>query len=167
MENLVDNLFKKRFGLSKNSDTNNCKLNCCLCGTQFYHIACCIKGNLFSGKIQVLSFGENKYNPSTNINSVKSSIHAEQNAINKLPYIRKQIKINMIVLRFTKKNTLSMSKPCNKCIYYMNSIFPKKGYIIKDIYYSTGDNKIIKTNLTNLCKEVDTSSNSSNNETNI
>ena len=167
MDGIIEKMYRKRFCISKDSDVDNCKLNCCKHGTNFYHIACCFTGNIYNGKVQILSFGENKYNPSTNINSVKSSVHAEQNAINKLPYIRKQIKINMIVLRFTKKNTLSMSKPCNKCIYYMNSIFPKKGYIIKDIYYSTGDNKIIKTNLTNLCKEVDTHSNSSNNETNI
>ena len=57
----------------------------------------------------------------------------------------------MLVLRFTKKYTLSMSKPCNKCLYHMTNFSPKKGYIIKNIYYSTGDNKIIKTNLNALC----------------
>jgi cytidine deaminase len=156
MDSIIENMYRKRFGISKEDDIKNTKPSCCHCGTQFYHMACCIKGNVSSGKVNILSFGENKYSPSTNLESVRSSIHAEQNAINKLPYTKNPIKINMVVLRFTKKYTLSMSKPCRKCLHHMTNFSPKKGYIIKNVYYSTSDNKIIKTNLSSLCgKNID------------
>jgi len=153
MDSIIENMYRKRFGMSKEGDIKSTKPSCCNCGTQFYHMACCIKGNVSSGKINILSFGENKYRPSTNLESVRSSIHAEQNAINKLPYAKNPIKINMVVLRFTKKYTLSMSKPCSKCLHHMTNFSPKKGYIIKNVYYSTSDNKIIKTNLNSLCSK--------------
>lgn len=154
MDSIIEYMYRKRFGISKEDDIENCKLNCCCHGTQFYHIACCIKGNITNGKVNILSFGENKYSPTTNLESVRSSIHAEQNAINKLPSSKNLIKINMLVLRFTKKYTLSMSKPCSKCLHHMTNFSPKKGYIIKNVYYSTGDNKIIKTNLSSLCNKT-------------
>ena len=82
MDSIIENMYRKRFGISKEDDIKNTKPSCCYCGTQFYHMACCIKGNISSGKVNILSFGENKYSPTTNLESVRSSIHAEQNAIN-------------------------------------------------------------------------------------
>ena len=89
-----------------------------------------------------MSFGQNHY-PN---NFYNPSIHAEHDAINKLPFSRKKQKINILVLRFNS-NKLCMSKPCDKCINMMYNLFPKKGYIIKKIYYSDANGNIIKTKL--------------------
>jgi len=43
-----------------------------------------------------------------------------------------------------------MSQPCNNCVKMLSSMPRKKGYIIKDIYYSDSNNNIIKTTLTKL-----------------
>jgi len=77
------------------------------------------------------------------------SIHAEHDAINKLPYSRKKRSINMLVVRFAN-NGLTISKPCGKCINMMYNMFPKKGYCVKKIYYSSIDGTIHKTSLYNI-----------------
>jgi cytidine deaminase len=81
-------------------------------------------------------------------------IHAEHDAIIKLPYTKKQISINLLVVRFTKNGKLCMSRPCNQCIQNMYKLAPKKGYIIKNIYYSTEDEKIQKTTLNKLRTQI-------------
>ena len=102
-----------------------------------------LKGKIAKGNI--LSFGQNHYP----CNGKTDTIHAEHDAINKLPFKRnnEKIKINMLVLRFTKNFKLCMSKPCNQCINNMIHLFPKKGYIIKNIYYSNTNGDIEKTTL--------------------
>ncbi len=40
MDSIIEYMYRKRFGISKEDDIENCKLNCCCHGTQFYHIAC-------------------------------------------------------------------------------------------------------------------------------
>jgi cytidine deaminase len=92
-----------------------------------------------------MSYGQNHYSNNPNM----PSIHAEHDAINKLPYSRKKQEINMLVIRFSDKK-LSMSKPCKKCINMMINLFPKKGYIIKKIYYSDQNGEITKTKLDKL-----------------
>ena len=104
------------------------------------------KGKL--AKANILSYGQNYYTTNTIINN----IHAEHDAINKLPYSRKQKNINILVLRFKKDKKLCMSRPCSLCIEKMLVLFPQKGYIIKDIYYSTNDEMIEKTTLSKLNK---------------
>lgn len=108
------------------------------------HVACC-----FPCKGNVLSIGQNYY-PVNYDCEKKNSIHAEHDTINKLPFTKKPKKINMLVIRITKNGKLGMSKPCNKCVSYMIHLFPKKGYIVKNIYYSTNEGCIIKTNLRKL-----------------
>ena len=49
-----------------------------------------------------------------------------------------------------KNNKLGMSQPCNNCVKMLSSMPTKKGYIIKNIYYSDSNNNIIKTTLTKL-----------------
>ncbi len=148
MNNVLEHLYRKRFGLSKEEDLDTKNLKCCGCGTQFYHICCSFTGRF--DKIRILSFGENKYNPSTHIDSIKSSVHAEQNCVNKLPFTRKNKRINLLIVRFTKHYELSMSKPCQNCVNCMKTTYPKKGYIVKDVYYSTSNGEIVKTNLSRL-----------------
>lgn len=106
-----------------------------------------LKGT-FPKKINVLSYGQNHYLCDTN----KASIHAEHDAINKLPFCRKKIDINMLIIKFTndKQMKLTMSKPCNKCRNMMTSLFPKKGYNIKNIYYSDQNGEIVKSTLNKL-----------------
>ena len=103
------------------------------------------------GKIakgDILSFGQNHYPSNSNNNT--HTIHAEHDAINKLPFKRRKTSVNMLVLRFTKTYKLCMSKPCDQCVHRMIHLFPKKGYIIKDVYYSNANGKIEKTTLTKL-----------------
>lgn len=148
MEGLIDIMYKKRFNLM--SSEQKCKNYCCIDNTSFYHIACCFTG---TKNIRTLSFGQN-YFPiqSENYKIPTCSIHAERDAINKLPKLRKKIKVDMLVLRFTRTKKLTISMPCHKCINNMQNLFPKKGYIVKNIYYSDYDGTIRKTNVNKLSK---------------
>lgn len=94
--------------------------------------------------MNILSYGQNQYRSGSTI-----SIHAEHDAVNKLPFSRKIKKINMLVLKFSD-NKLSCSKPCIKCQNMMHNYFQKKGYEIKHIYYSSTDGNIKKITLNNL-----------------
>jgi deoxycytidylate deaminase len=107
------------------------------------------KNKAISGKI--ISFGQNYY--LTNSIGKIYTIHAEHDAINKLPYTKKKMTINLLVVRFTKNNKLCMSKPCDQCINNIHNLAPKKGYIVKNIYYSTSEETIEKTSLTRLKQE--------------
>jgi cytidine deaminase len=100
----------------------------------------------------ILSFGEN-YFMTNNIGKLYM-IHAEHDAINNLPYTKKRQTINLLVVRFTKNNKLCMSKPCDKCIQNIYKLAPKKGYIVKNIYYSTEDENIEKTTLNRLRRQL-------------
>lgn len=139
MDNLIDNMYRKRFNLSSVSKNND---NCIECGN-YHHIACCFEGNF-----NVLGFGQNHYLTTTRA----YTIHAERDAIDKLPFRRKKHGVNMLVLRFTKNYKLCMSKPCDKCVNNMLYLFPKKGYVIKHIYYSNFDGDIERTTLKKLSK---------------
>lgn len=77
-------------------------------------------------------------------------IHAEHDAINKLKplYRKKRLEsINLLVIRFSKNNKLQNSKPCVNCIQNMKNLPEKKGYKIKNIYYSNDNGDIIKSSL--------------------
>ena len=85
------------------------------------------------------------------------SIHAEQHALTKLPYVRNKKKleaINLLVIRVSTKNKIQSSKPCAKCIEQMKFLPQKKGYILKHIYYSDENMNIVKTDLDNLDKST-------------
>lgn len=100
----------------------------------------------------ILAYGYNHYLP---VNSVHNSIHAEHDAINKLP-IRKNKKIekvNLMVIRSSKTGVLGMSKPCEHCINTMRIKALDKGYYISKIYYSDIKGNIIKTSIWNLLEE--------------
>lgn len=83
-------------------------------------------------------------------------IHAEHDAINRLKPIKRKKhlqNINILVIRVTKSNKLQNSKPCANCIETMKHLPEKKGYKIKNIYYSNENEVIVKSSLTNLEKE--------------
>jgi hypothetical protein len=111
------------------------------------------KGNCQKGKINILSFGFNKMGDS---DGHEPGIHAEHDAINKLKPLekKKNLKpVNLLVIRFSKKNKLQNSKPCANCIQTMKKLPEKKGYKIRDIYYSNDNEDIIKSNFKILEKE--------------
>lgn len=110
------------------------------------HMACLFRGT------QVLSSGMNYHV------SESSTIHAEQNAISRLPRRRssKKLKrVNLLVVRTSKSGKLNNSRPCLHCIETMMSKTPVYGYKIHYVYFSTNDGSIQKIKLSelNLCTE--------------
>ena len=155
MCNNMDTMFFKRFCLPSNTDlddfkNNNMSVDKCICGN-YFHISC-----VFQGKynfMNILSYGINKY---ADINGMMPTIHAEHDAILRLPSIKnkkKPVKINLLVIRFLKTYKLANSKPCLNCIHNMVELPKKRGYKIEDIYYSENDGTIIKTNINKLLNE--------------
>lgn len=147
---LLDRLFKKRYCLPIDANIESYEegyntVNKCLC-SNFNHISCVLEGK----KLQVLTLGINIIND----NLKKPGIHAEQAALSKLvPLKNKNIKkINILVIKISKKNKLQSSKPCLKCIDIMKDL-PKKGYYVKNIYYSDTNGNIIKKTLKQLDNE--------------
>lgn len=101
-------------------------------------------------KINVITFGVNKYGDKQ---GRIPGVHAEHDAILKLPFIKKKNKlenINILILRFSKNGNILMSKPCINCINNMINIPIKKGYKINNIFYSENDGSITKTTLREL-----------------
>ncbi len=152
MNGLLETMYLKRFCLPSNLDVKNNtyinKINDCLCGDS-NHIACVFQGKIgyLKNKLNILSFGINKYN---DFDSRKPSIHAEHNAISKLLPLKKKKRlesIDILVIRVSRTNTIQMSKPCYNCIQIMKTLPEKKGYKINNIYYSDNHGDIIKTNI--------------------
>lgn len=76
--------------------------------------------------------GYNKYE--TNMNH--GTIHAEVDALLKLPYQSKPKKIILCVFTTNKEGTiLRMSKCCRNCEISISLICKRKKYIVKKIYY--------------------------------
>ena len=98
----------------------------------------------------IISYGINKYDNKRGIGTT----HSEEDAIYNLPKAptnkNKLININIIVIKTSKTGILSLSKPCIHCILLMNTLPNKKGYIIKNIYYSDENGNIIKTTINKL-----------------
>ena len=98
-------------------------------------------------KANILSFGFNKMG---DIDGNEPGIHAEHDAINKLKPLDKKKKlepINLLVIRFSKNNKIQSSKPCANCIQNMKTLPKKKGYKIKNIYYSNDNEEIVKSSI--------------------
>lgn len=111
------------------------------------------KGNGILEKANILSFG---FNQMGDIYGNEPGIHAEHDAINKLKPLRRKKhleNINLLVIRISKYNKLLNSKPCANCINLIKILPEKKGYRIKNIYYSNDNGDIIKTNINNLENE--------------
>jgi hypothetical protein len=104
-------------------------------------------------KANILSFG---FNMLGDISGNQPGIHAEHDAINRLkPLKRKKHlqNVNLLIVRFSKNNRLQNSKPCANCIENMKVLPEKKGYRIRNIYYSNENGEIVKSSLKNLEKE--------------
>jgi hypothetical protein len=63
----------------------------------------------------------------------------------------KKIKqINILIIRVSSTGKLGISKPCIHCLIDMNTLPQRKGYIIKNIFYSDYCGNIVKTTLKQL-----------------
>jgi cytidine deaminase len=118
---------------------------------EFLHSAIIFNHKNFN---KIINYGENKQR----LTYCHSSIHAEESSILKLKPLnnsRNRLKnIDILVLRVSKGGySLGNSKPCLHCINTMNNLAKKKGYNVKDIYYSCSNNTIIKTTLTKLIND--------------
>lgn len=90
------------------------------------------------------------------INGNQPGVHAEHDAINRLkPLHRKKHleNVNMLVIRLSKNNKMQNSKPCANCIETMRNLPEKKGYRIRNIYYSDDNGDIVKSSIKNLESE--------------
>lgn len=106
----------------------------------------------------IISYGINSYGIDHKYpGCIHAGIHAEIDAINKLPTIRNKHKhkqINLFITRLSITCRMLNSKPCNNCIKQMKYLTYLKGYNIKRIYYSDDNGNIIQTKLTNLEADV-------------
>ena len=84
-------------------------------------------------KLNILSYGINHYR------TVGNSIHAEYDAIRKLPISRRKKKVNMLVIRITKTGIVGNSCPCNSCKYMLQNFAITHGYDVRTVWYSTND----------------------------
>lgn len=148
----LENLFIKRYCLPVNSDiqlyeSGNKSIEKCVC-SNFNHISCVLQGKT----LRILTTGINK-----NGDELKTpGVHAEHAAISKLMPLKNKKrlkKIDILVIRLSPKNKLQSSKPCSHCIKIMMFLPNKKGYSVRDIYYSDTNGNIIKTTLKKLYNE--------------
>jgi len=102
----------------------------------------------------IVSIGQNKYKiRSSNSSKKNATIHAEEDAINKLPPIKRSkrlIDVNLVVIRTTKTGILGNSAPCVHCLKYMKDNAESRGYRIIKVYFSNADGMIECHNLTSL-----------------
>lgn len=76
--------------------------------------------------------GYNKYEMTTK----HGTLHAEVDALLRLPYQNKPKKISLGVFTTNRQgSSLLMSKCCAKCERSIHLLCRKKGYILKKIYY--------------------------------
>lgn len=96
------------------------------------------------------STGINQYNVSRRLTSDNfyDSLHAEVDAIQKLPInkSKKKIKINVFVYRISrsKNHNLVMAKCCDNCYKTLYKVANEKNYRIKNIYYTNDNGQIDK-----------------------
>jgi deoxycytidylate deaminase len=84
-------------------------------------------------------------------------IHAEQDMIRKLKPVKgRPVKCNVLIVRYcysdkeNKQIVFRSSYPCANCIYSLFIQAREKGYLIKNIYYSTDHNTIQKQSMTSI-----------------
>ncbi|AYV79711.1 MAG: hypothetical protein Faunusvirus41_2 [Faunusvirus sp.] len=117
------------------------------------HIAVIYKR--YKHTFQVLSFGTNHTHPTKDY---YGSIHAEHDAINNLRIRKKNVNKNLIpvelmVIKMTKNNKLTNSRPCVKCLYNMSTLPAQKGYRIKTVSYSNEEHKIVSNKLREMLSQ--------------
>jgi cytidine deaminase len=97
----------------------------------------------------LLSYGENMYKDSYE----RGTIHAEHNAVQKLPTLPRKSrlkKIDLLVIRTSRVGTLGNSKPCVHCLTILKTKLPEKGYSLQKVYYSEAGGNIVSTSFVKL-----------------
>ena len=109
---------------------------------------------IISGVFYDLNYAFNYYD----VNK-KGGIHAEINCINTLRVNNKNpIAISIFVCRISIKDNcliFSMSKPCKHCIDKMQNIANKKGYNIKNVYFTNNLGNVEKEKYKDLLNSTD------------
>jgi len=96
------------------------------------------------------NLGTNQYGVSKRLNkdNYYDSLHAEMDAMNKLPINKKNkmIKINVFVFRISrsKKRNLMLAKCCDNCYKGIYSIAKQKNYKIKNIFFTNNEGVVEK-----------------------
>lgn len=87
----------------------------------------------------ILSYGQNAERPSPFIRTERISMHAEMNAIYRLPRNRgKPIFVDMVVFRVNRHNDLKESLPCSLCMECIENTLQRTGYLCRKVWFSTG-----------------------------
>lgn len=154
MDSIIEKMLLKRLCLPIDTDIDKLRLgviknNKCRCNNVSQHIACVLKkeGNILC----ILSYGINIYD-----NIGYGTVHAEANAIENLPnnlHKKTLKKINILVIRTSNNCKIGISKPCRKCVLDLSVMPQRKGYIVKDIYYSKNDGLIEQIKLKQLIND--------------
>lgn len=87
-----------------------------------------------------------------------SSVHAEINAMSKLPTLprnKKPKKVDLMVIRISKTDVYGNSKPCIHCILKLKTELPLKGYILDTVYYTDKAGEIHKSKFTELIEDTE------------
>lgn len=106
---------------------------------------------VFFTNFAIHSYGENKAKVSE-----PGSVHAEDDAIDKLPTLprkRRLRKVDLLVIRANAGGTVGNSKPCITCIRALESKLPKKGYILDTVYYTDRGGVIVEKKFSHLSLE--------------
>jgi hypothetical protein len=91
-----------------------------------------------------VAFGENSVREAWN--GCCYGLHAEMDALRKLPFIPKKnrkIEINLLVIRVDKHGLIKNSEPCFMCIKHMDRLTKTTAYKLNDIYYSDENGNVI------------------------
>jgi cytidine deaminase len=104
-----------------------------------------------------LATGENSYKQARN--GCGYSTHAEMAVIFQLMKSaprkgRKRIDLDLIVVRVNKCGSLSNSKPCAKCLKYLERLNQTSCYRVRDVYYSDSNGQVICVKFNELVKDV-------------
>lgn len=99
-----------------------------------------------AGPLNIMSYGENYYKGGAD---AKKSIHAEDQAMRKLPVFqgRRPKKIDLLVIRVNRSLAFGNSKPCIHCLWLLMEKLPQMGYALGRIYYSDEHGQLIITTL--------------------
>ncbi len=100
----------------------------------------------------VHSYGENK----PKVSATAGTIHAEDDAIEKLPSLRRMRRlrrIDLLVIRANAGGTVGNSKPCITCIRALALKLPKKGYILDTVHYTDRGGSVISKKFSRLSLE--------------
>lgn len=88
------------------------------------------------------AYGENYI-----VNGPLGSIHAEHDALMRfmktVNYKRSLLKVDILVVRFSKSGVMGNSRPCKNCLQRMKKITEKSILNIRNIYYSTEGDQIM------------------------